>query len=247
MLKMTVLTAGARRWLGLTLALAAVLAVAAPAQAAPVEFAKFVFATGSDFSFTNNGSSATLGTGSVLPTVSFSFTDPLGNTTATFVATIAFTGGTTTPAGTVGSTVDQPINQTSTIKFTEIGGLTPGANLLTVVYTGDLLGQVNTANIGLQSSSNINTLIYSSDFLPASFFNNPQNFIVNLPTDGSNNITIGPGGFLNSFIASNAQGQFFTSLVTAVPEPTSMVMFGTGIAVTGLLAFRSRKRLVRAA
>jgi PEP-CTERM motif len=245
MLRMTLLTGGTRRWLGLTLALAAVLAVAAPAQAAPVEFAKFVFGTGSDFSFTNNGgTSGSLGNGT--NTVSFSFTDPAGNTTSTFTASVAFTGTTTTPAGTVGSTVDQPINAPSTIKFTEIGGLNPGANLLSVTYTGDLLGQNGTPNIALQSSSNINTLVYSSDFLPASFFNNPQNFIVNLPTDGSNNIGIGPGGFLNSFVASNAQGQFFTS-IASVPEPASMVMFGTGIAVTGLLVFRSRKRVVRAA
>lgn len=231
-----------RRGIGLLVALGAVAAIAAPAQAAPVEFAKFVFLTGSDFSFTNNGgTNGTLGSGT--NTVQFSFTDANGNATQTFTATVAFSGTTTTPAGTVMGTVDQPINQSSSIVFTDTAS---GKNLLTVTYTGDLVGQVNTNNINLQSSSNVNTLTYSSAFLASTFFNNPQNFLINLPTDGSSAISVGPGGFLNSFIASNAQGQFFTSVAT-VPEPASLVMFGTGMAVTAVLAFRGRKRWARSA
>src|SRR3954454_20858008 len=116
-MKMLISAGGACRWLGLSMALGAVLAVAAPAQAAPVEFAKFVFNTGSDFTFTNNNtSSATLGSGA--NTVTFSFTDANGAATSTFTASVTFAGSTTAPAGTVGSTVDQPINQPSTIKFT---------------------------------------------------------------------------------------------------------------------------------
>jgi hypothetical protein len=243
MLKTTFSTGGTRRWLGLSLALAAVLAVAppTPAHAAAVEFAKFAFTSGTDFNFTNNTSSATLGNGT--NTVSFSFTDPSGNATLTATASVAFTGSTTTPAGTLGSTVVQPINTASTIKFTDVDpGVNFGKTLLAVTYTGDLIGQNGTPNISLQSSSNINTLVYSSDptFLPSSFFSNPQNFILNLPTDGSSPIGIGAGGFLNSFVASNAQGQFFT---TVVPAPTSVVMLGCGIAAAALLGVRQARKI----
>jgi len=231
------------------LALAAVLAVAAPGSvhAAAVSFAKFAFETGTPFTFTNNTTSAALGSGT--NTVSFSFTDVNGNATQTFNATVAFAGTTNAPAGTVGPILDQPLNgaTTDTIKFTDIDpGPNNGKTLLAVTYTGDLLAQSGTQNASIQSSSNINTLIYSSDFIPNSFFNNPQNFTLALPSDGSNNVSIGPGGFLNSFVSSFATGQFFTSVV--VPEPASVVMFGTGMATTVvLLIVRGRKRLVKPA
>jgi len=233
------------------LALAVVLAVAAPgsAHAAAVSFAKFAFQTGTPFTFTNNGgTSATLGSGT--NTVTFSFTDVNGNATQTFNATVVFAGSTTAPAGSSGSTLDQPLNgspTTDTIKFTDIDpGPNNGKTLLMVTYTGDLLAQSGTQNASIQSSSNINTLIYSSDFIPSSFFNNPQNFTLALPSDGSNNVSIGPGGFLNSFTSSFTTGQFFTSVV--VPEPASVVMFGTGIATTAaLMVLRGRKRLVKPA
>jgi len=231
----TVSIGGVRRWLTAPLVVAA-LAVATPASAASVEFADFNAPNANQpFHFTNNGASGTI---SASATVSFNFTAASGMSTVDRPATLTISGTTFTPAVPLpGSFVDQRISGPATLSLTEIG---TGKNLLTLAFTGDLVGRLGSPSASLSGADTSgDTVTYTSDFLT---FMQPGNSY-NL---GLANITpilsIGPGNFLNTFIA-NVNGQF-TGMVQAVPAPTSVAMLGTGLVAAAVLATQ-RKRLAK--
>src|SRR4051794_23305887 len=140
----TVTQAGVRRWLTAPLVVAA-LAVAAPASAGAVEFADFN-APGANqpFKFTNNG--GTSGTISASTPVTFNFTAASGLSTDDRQATLTITGNTFTPAVPLGSLIDQRISGLASLSLIEIG---TGKNLLSLAFTGDLIGKNNSPSASL--------------------------------------------------------------------------------------------------
>jgi hypothetical protein len=223
--------------IGLASAVALTMAASSPAHAGPVQFASFSTASGTPFTFTNNGPNASLGSNT--NTVNFAFTSATGLTTDTHVATVAFSGGTSAFVGTSGSFFDQPINgaTTDTITFNDT---TNHQTLLSVTYTGDLTGQLGSSNASLGSSANVDVLAYSSALLVPNFFSLPSNFQISLPPDVSNSPGIS-GNLLSSFTSSGASGQFFTNPGPVVAAPASVVMFGTGMAAVALLVVRKHR------
>ena len=225
-----------------TLALAA-LAVAAPAYAAPYQFATFDITNANQpFQFTNNG--GTSASFSASANVNFDFTTQTGLSSLNPIAgVLKITGTTTTPA--TGSTVLNQEFTTSTLSIIGAAGTAEaGKNLLTMTFTGSIQGIAGGASGNLLGSDTTGqTVTYSSDF--ATSINGPGNsYDLGLNTI-TPSLSIGPGGFLNTFIA-NLDGQFTGNFVplSAVPAPTSVVMFGCGLAATGLLATQ-RKKLSR--
>jgi hypothetical protein len=237
---------GACRWLVASLAVVALLA-AAPAHAAPVQFAQFNETTANQpFSFTNNGgTSGTIAYNSATP-ITFNFTAATGLSTADRTATLSISSllpgpSTFTPATGL-SVLDQQITQPTVLKITEVGGPSPGANLLTLTFTGDIVGRVGGSNASLAGGDNTGQLVqYTSDFL--TFMQPGNSYLLGLSqiTPG---LSLGAGNFLNSFIA-NIQGAFTANVIAGVPAPTSVTMFGTGIIAASVLTLRQRKRLAK--
>jgi len=211
------------------------LVASAPAFAAPYQFAQFnQTAANQPFSFTNNGgTSGTLAYNSATP-VTFNFTGETGLGTFDRAATLTLTGPPTfTPGFPLGGGfVDQPVSSPLTLKITEVGG----ANLLTMVFTGDITGRGPTGSIaGADTTGQVVT--YPSDFL--TFVQPGNSYQLGLDTINPG-LSLGPGNFLNSFI-SNIQGQFSSNTV-AVPAPTSVILYGTGLAATMVIAHRVRRK-----
>jgi hypothetical protein len=227
-----------------SLAIVALLA-ATPAQAAAVQFAQFDQTQANQpFSFTNNGGTSGTVAYNSATTVSFNFTSLTGLSTVDRTGTLTLSGAPTfTPGFSLGGGfVDQPLSSPLTLKITEIGGPNPGANLLTMFFTGDITGRGPVGSIsGADTTGQVVT--YSSDLLT---FSQPGNsFVLGLDTINPG-LSLGAGNFLNNFIA-NASGQF-TANFNAVPAPSSVVMYGTGMAATLVVAHRvRRKRLARIA
>jgi len=232
----TVTFGGVRRWLTAPLVVAA-LAVATPASAASVEFADFN-APGANlpFKFTNNGNGATI---SASAPVTFNFTAASGLGTGDHQATLTISGNTFTPSVALpGSFVDQNISGPASLSLIEVG---TGKNLLSMtIFSGDIVGKLGSPNAGLTGSDMTgDTVVFTSDFLT---FMQPGNSY-NLALAGiTPALSIGPGGFLNTF-AANVNGQFSAMLV-AVPAPTSVAMLGTGLVAAVVLATQ-RKRLAK--
>lgn len=139
----TLLSRVSRSGLGLSLALAAILAFAAPSavHAGGIPFASFTTGSGTPFTFTNNGAGAGSGVGTLgagTNTINFAFNADTGLSTLYYTATVSFTGTTTATTSPVNNGyTDQPINgaTTDTITFTDVNS---GHTLLAVTYTGDL-------------------------------------------------------------------------------------------------------------
>ena len=232
------------RWVGASLALAALAMTAqSPAQAAPASFAQFTqAAAGTPFSFTNNTTSASLGITTVTTAVNFNFLS--GPDTTSHAATLTLTAVTNTPATSTpiaGSTyIDQGINDPSSdvLKITDNA---TGKTLLSLTFTGDLLGFQNDSTGQLSgNTARGNTVTYSSDY--GTFAAGANSYAMGL-TSINPVLSIGPGGFLNSFVSS-VNGSFRGTFqpTGAVPEPASVAMFGTGLIATAVLASQ-RKRL----
>jgi len=260
-------TTASRRGLGV--ALAAVmggLVACSAAQAAPVtptQFATFSETAGTPLTWTNTG---TTNPGGLLFTangqVTFSFTLP-GAPTGPITANLAITATSTqaasssttsfpAPFGSV-TLVDQALNgPINTIRITDT---TPAHNnLLTLTFTGDIKGLLNSPNGQLSGDSlaNPSTVVtYSSDYL--NFGSSGGTFNVGL--SGITNTAGGTGlqisslnGFLESFIAG-AQGAFTSTSVSPlnpIPAPASVAMLGTAGLITplGLLFTRRKRRAV---
>jgi hypothetical protein len=221
----------------------AALAVAAPAQAAPVQFANFnIINANQPFSWTDN---VTSGTMSAVANVTFDFTAQSGLPTTDHLGTLNIfsTGGgpaTFTPAS--GGVADvQTLSNQLTLKITENG---TGKNLLTMLFTGNMVGVDGGADASVAGSdSRGDQVTFSSDF--GSFTQPGSSYLLGLNTL-TTPFTIGPGGFINSFL-SNVNGQFSANF-NAVPAPSSVVMYGTGLAATLVVGHRvRRKRLARIA
>lgn len=214
--------------------LAVVAMMAASASAAPVEFADFNSpANGQAFRFTNNG--GTSGSISVASApINFNFTAATGLSTADRSALLTITGNTFTPATALGGGfIDQPISNISTLSITS-----GGQNLLTMTFTGDIIGRnANASLLGSDTSGQV--VQFTSDFLT---FQQPGNSYNLSLAAISPNLSIGAGGFLNSFLAS-INGQF-TANIVSVPAPGSIAMFGTGIAAA-LVVATQRKRFAK--
>jgi len=222
---------------------AVLVSVAAPValQAAPFEFADVNLVNANlPFSFTNNG--GTSGTLSMVSApVTFNFTTQSGLSTADHQATMtlqiinAFPPGTPstfTPATAFGPVLDQPIPNLMTLSITEVG---TGLNLLSMNFTGDLIGRANTPNGSLSGADNTGqAVLFTSSF--GSFTQPGNSFVLGLGTI-TPFLSLGPGGFVNSFNA-NVNGQF-TANFSPVPEPAASVLFGLGIA--GAAFFRIRR------
>jgi hypothetical protein len=224
---------GASLWLVASLALAVFLTAAPVASADPVQFAAFQNTTGNPFAFTNNINSATM---SASTQVTFNFTAATGLDTSDRAATLTLTGATNMSASSAGSILDQPINGPATLNITENS---TGRLLLQMDFTGDLVGQNNSPNANLLGfSDNGNLVLFSSSYLN-SFGATGNSYDLSMPTV-TPLLSLEPFGFMRSF-TSNIDGSFVAS-ITAVPQPTSVVMFGTGLAATAALARRVRRK-----
>lgn len=225
---------GGRRWLAASLAFAAIVILGSvPAQAASIQFATFSQTTGTPFTFTNLGGSATT-TFAAAAQTKFNFTSATGLSTADRDATIIMSGSTNAAVMSAGGFAIQPIN--GAVNSIQIIENSTGKNLLTMVFNGAITGQLGTVNASLGGDTIAGNLVtYTSDYV--TFTGNPASFLISLPTvTPALGIT---GSFLTSFV-SNAQGSFSGSF-NAIPAPTSVAMLGTGVVAALALARRQRK------
>lgn len=214
--------------------LVALLGLASSAGAAAFNFATFNEVSGArPFSFTNNTTSASLGYNTTVP-VLFDFTNPTGLSTADRPATLTInTNSSNSPATVNGSLLDESINIATTLHITETS---TGKNLLTMTFTGDLDGPSAGPNAQItgadNNSSNPRTVTFTSDYLT---FTAPGNSYTLSLSSLSPVLSIGPGGFLNSF-AADINGSFSGN---AVPEPAIL----SALAVAGASLLRRRRAL----
>lgn len=226
-----------------------VLAGQATAHAGQTTFAQFTQAgAGTPFMFTNNGgTSGTVGIQSASTQVDFNFTTATGLSTATHEATLTLTAVTNEAAtsGTVFGTTyyNQAINGGSGGASADVLTITDNTthqNLLTMSFTGTIVGQMGNSLASLTGNSDpaggSNVVMYSSDYLNLSGLQ-PSSYQIGLQAL-SVPFSLGAGSFLNSFMSSFT-GSFQTSLV---PEPASIAMFGTGIFATIVLAWQRKRR-----
>lgn len=227
--------------LGCTAVLALVVLASSPAWAVPIEFANVnLLNANQPISFTNNGGVSGTIKGVNIP-VTFTFTSQSGLSTADHLATLSLNAAnvvTATPAVALGGgVIDQPIVSPTTLAIIENG---TGKNLLTMAFTGDLIGQLSGPNASLSGAQvNGNTVNYTSDF--GLFGATDKSFILGLATI-SPELLVGAGGFLANFIA-NINGQFSANF-TPVPEPASVLMFAVGL--VGLFAWARKSRRLKA-
>jgi hypothetical protein len=251
---------GLRRGVGFALAVVlSGLAASPSAQASPVtptQFATFGQTAGSPLTWTNTGGTNPGGTlFTATAPITFSFTLP-GAPTGPIAATLDITASSNTAATSATTTFPAPFGSvtlldqaldgtTNTLRITDT---TPAHhNLLTLTFTGDIKGLLNSPNGSLQGDSVANpaTIVsYSSDYLN---FGSGSAGTYNIGLSGITNTGGGTGlqissinGFLESFTAG-AQGAFTSTSVTIVPAPASVAMLGTAGVITPLGLFLSRR------
>ena len=214
----------------LVLACLTLLCVAGWGKAAAYNFATFNETSGSrPFSVTNNTTSVSLGYATSVP-VSFDFTTPTGLSTADRPATLTIsTNSSPTPAAISGGLISQPVNPAVTFTFTETA---TGKNLLTAVVSGLLEGTNNGPTASLSGSASLgDTVTFTSDYL--TFTTPSSNSALFGLSALSAPLSIGPGGFVNSFLA-DLNGSF---VANAVPEPALVTITVTA----GALMIRRRR------
>jgi hypothetical protein len=204
-----------RTLLILLIALAAAFSGGA-ARGASYNFADFIDLSGTrPFDFTNNVTSGTILATSV--PITFNFTAPTGLPTTNRPATLNIStrgGVSASDPATGGATDDQPINNPTLLTITENS---TGKTLLSMSFTGDILGKDAGPNAQLAGAdSNGQMVTFSSDDLN---FTTGNSYALSLASM-TPALSIGPGGFLSSFVA-DITGQF-SGNATAVPEPISI-------------------------
>jgi len=215
----------------------ACLLTGSAAQGAPIEFANFhLLNSNQPLSFTNNGGvSATLQALSV-PIV-FNYTVQSGLPTTDHPAILTINPpAIVTPAIAAGSLIDQPIHPLS-YSIIETG---TGKNLLTMSSANaELVGLAGALSASVSGNANG---VYSSTF--AAFAPSAsESFNLGLATV-SPSLSVGPGGFLNSF-NSNIIGQFSvdsTGFTPNVPEPSTIALVATGLVLIPVWKRRKRGR-----
>jgi hypothetical protein len=222
-----------KQWLLGTVAAALTsLAFATPHASASIIFATFSEpGTSQGFTFKNNTSSGSI---SASTPVDFEFTAASGLPTTVHNATLTISGPPlVAPASSFGALLDEPVGGPQVLTIIDNG---TSANLLTMVFTGDLAG-FNTAPSAslIGADTTANTVTYTSAFLTFSGPGNSYNLGL---ADLSVPLTLGPGGFLNTFLA-NIDGQFTGGNVSGggSPEPASL-----GILALGAVALLNRRR-----
>jgi hypothetical protein len=211
-------------------------------QAQTVTFAQFFQRTGSqDFVFTNNTTSASFQTVQNGSAIYFIYQNVSGLPAVLQgpqLAHIYITANTTTPAFQVAGDPPRDVQRfsgTFTIQIIrdEIAGVGTGTqrNLLTAVITPDGTTQSSLAGddlsdaVAYTASDVRQTVTYTSDFLgfvPGNVDNLGLSFSSVNP-----NLSIGPGGFLNSFTTAGT-GSFASSSAPIYSPPTA-----AGVSITG--------------
>ncbi len=197
-----------------------------------VTFGQFFERTGGqDFVFTNNTTNATFNTVSGGSPIFFIYQNINGTLNPALqgpqTARLTLTSGTTAPAVASGSDLTQSINNSvntiSIIRETPapVGvGTGSRTNLLTVTFspntgTPDVTGNSANGSTSFSAGSGNNIVTFTSDFL--NFFNtNARAFALGFSSVNPA-LSIGPGGFLNSFTAAGS-GTFSSN-----PAPTTLV------------------------
>jgi hypothetical protein len=217
--------------------IAALLAgsVFAPSVHAAITFAQFDESTNANtqpFTFTNSGPGSTF-SGTVQGNFQFLIT---GLPTAPQAAIITLTSTAATPATTFGPFLSQPIDgATDTLTFTRVSD---NANLLTVTFTGNLTGFDGDVSATLSSNTlSGDSLTYTSAFLD---FSGTTARSLGLNVAGIDPaFTQNDNGFLDNFTADLTGGFSSSPAPAAVPEPTSVVVFG-GLGAIGLFYLAAR-------
>jgi hypothetical protein len=216
--------------------------VAGTAQAQNITFAQFRQANSTNgLTFNSNPTTGAL-TGSV--PVLFNFVNVPGLPTQTFTATLTINATTTQTASLLAGNkvVVQPIDQISSLTIKTASN----QNLLTVDFNGSIGGGKGGTTGSLNGSvSGGNLVTFSSDFLNVTdvsqnAFSLTLTSIRNL-ISGHTGLQQGTNLFLDK-LSTAATGTFSAASVTAVPEPATIVMLGSGLVWIPLVASVRRRR-----
>ena len=233
---MTFATKSLRRWAaGLGLGLVAALGATEAKAQNSVTFAQFSedpSAPQNSFVFTNAASGSSF-TASSVPVI-FSYLAGFGAPVGPQQATLTINAPVTAVATLSGRNLDQPLG--GTISFLRNSD---NANLLTIVFTGDLLGKGGARGGSVDASSSAGDLVtFTSAFLD---FSQTTARTLALALSGIDpGFSLNANGYLNSF-AGDGAGSFSSSpFPRTVPQPASLVLLGIGL--LGVPAYRAARR-----
>ena len=230
------LISGGRRGLPLALALVALVA-ASPAQAASVNFLQLGSTVGEPLAFSSTGGSGNI----MLNAAPITFIAnglpgiPNNSTVNATISVLAFVSNETQTTLPGGTKID-----TATIN----GALmiaSGGTTYLSASFTSATFSGIDGGTSATLSGTTPGTTITYASSLPG-FSYTPTSFSVDLV-----NITNGLS-FVNNNITSfnsDINGGGFNGIpggTPSVPEPASVAMVGTGLAATGLLVLRRKRR-----
>lgn len=253
-------------WGKMTFAVLMLLCAATFASAQGVTFAQFSQRpnldgqTLRDFVFDNdttNGQFRTVNTGSPIRFEYQNISGLPAELSGPQDARIFITSTTTTPASTnFGATpprVTQPFSGTVTIQILRETPASPGSgtgartNLLTAVITpvgasqSSLAGDDGSNSAGYSASTPDQNIVYSSDFINFTESTTVSRNLALALSAVTPNFSVGPGGFLASFI-SNATGTFAASAAPGFFPPTA-----AGATVSGRVLTRKGTGVANAA